>query len=66
MAINPRTIEQIELDYETAHGQVATAFLDPTVSEDTKMLAAAIVQAGSEIALAIARPDAIRRTDGSA
>ncbi len=55
MTINPRAIEQIELDLETAHGQVAGGYLDPAVSDDTKMLAAAIVQAGAQIALAIAR-----------
>jgi hypothetical protein len=65
MAINPRSIEQIELDYETAHGQVAAAFLDPAVNEDTKMLAAAIVQAGSEIALAIVKGSPDRRPQSS-
>jgi hypothetical protein len=54
MAINPRTIEQTELDLETARGQFAVGQLAATVSDDTKLLAAAIAQAGAEIALAIA------------
>jgi hypothetical protein len=53
MAVDTRTLEQIGLDYATAHGQVAQAYLDPAVSDDTKMLAAAIVEAGSQIALAL-------------
>jgi hypothetical protein len=53
MAVDTRTLDQIGLDYATAHGQVAQAYLDPTVSADTKMLAAAIVEAGSQIALAL-------------
>jgi hypothetical protein len=54
MAINPRTIEQTELDLETARGQFAAGQLATTVTNDTKLLAAAIAQAGAEIALAIA------------
>jgi hypothetical protein len=42
---------------ETAHGQVAAGYVNPVVSEDTKMLAAAIVQAGASIALAISSRD---------
>jgi hypothetical protein len=55
MAISPGTLERMELDIETAHGQVAAGLLDPGVDEGTKLLAAAIVQAGAEIALALAR-----------
>jgi hypothetical protein len=55
MAINPRTIEQTELDLETARGQFATLQLSLEVGGDAKLLAAAIAQAGAEIALAIAR-----------
>lgn len=58
MAINPRTIEQTELDLETARGQFAVLLLAPDVSEGTKLLAAAIAQAGAEIALAVARTQA--------
>jgi hypothetical protein len=54
MAIDT-TIEQAELDLETAHGQFAALQLAPNVSDDTKLLAAAIAQAGAEIALAIAQ-----------
>ena len=61
MTVDERTLEQIELDYTTAHGQVAQAYLDPMVSADTKMLAAAIVEAGAQIALAVAA----RASDGS-
>jgi hypothetical protein len=55
MAINPRTIEQTELDLETARGQFAALQLDPLVSDDTKLIASAIAQAGAEVALAVAR-----------
>jgi hypothetical protein len=53
MAINPRTLEQTELDLETARGQFAVGQMSATVGEDTKLLAAAIAQAGAEIALAL-------------
>jgi hypothetical protein len=53
MTISPQTLEQIELDLETAHGNFVGGFVDPAVTADTKMLAAAIALAGSEIALAI-------------
>ena len=52
-----RLQEQIELDLETAHGQVAAGYVDPTVSEDTKLIAAAIAQAGAQIALALSQRD---------
>jgi hypothetical protein len=54
MAINPRTIEQPELDLETARGQFAALQLSSKVGDETKVLAAAIAQAGGEIALEIA------------
>jgi hypothetical protein len=60
MAINPRTLEQTELDLETARGQFAALQLDPDVSDDTKLIAAAVAQAGAEIALAFARGDNAR------
>jgi hypothetical protein len=47
-------MEQTELDLETARGQFAAGQLATTVSDDTKLLAAAIAQAGAEIALAVA------------
>jgi hypothetical protein len=53
VALNPRTLEQTELDLETARGQFAALQLDPGVDDNTKLLAAAIAQAGAEIALAI-------------
>jgi hypothetical protein len=55
MPLNPRTIEQTELDLETVRGQFAALQLDPDVGNDTKLLAAAIAQAGAEVALAIVR-----------
>jgi hypothetical protein len=55
MAFNPRTIEQTELDLQTSRDTVASLQLDPGVDNGTKLLAAAIAQAGAEIALAIAR-----------
>jgi hypothetical protein len=58
VAINPKTIEQTELDLETARGQYAQLQLALDVSDNAKLLAAAIAQAGAEIALAIARAGA--------
>jgi hypothetical protein len=55
MPLNPRTIEQTELDLETVRGQFAALQLDPEVAAGTKLLAAAIAQAGAEIALAVIR-----------
>jgi hypothetical protein len=54
MTFNPNTIEQIELDLETARGQFTALLLNPDVDDGTKLLSAAIAQAGAEIALAIA------------
>jgi hypothetical protein len=53
MPINSRTIEQTELDLETARGQFAALQLDPDIADATKLLGAAIAQAGAEIALAL-------------
>lgn len=58
--LGARMVEQIELDFQTAHGQVVDGYVDPSVSPDTKILAAAIVQAGAEIALAITHGQAGR------
>ena len=55
MPLNSRTIEQTELDLETARGQFAGYQLDPDISDGTKLIAAAIAQAGAEISLAIIR-----------
>jgi hypothetical protein len=52
--INPHTLEQIELDLETARGQFAGGQISATVDPATKLLAAAIAQAGAEIAIALA------------
>jgi hypothetical protein len=54
MTITTETLERIQLDLETAHGHVMGGFLDSAVSEDAKIVAAAIALAGSQIALAIA------------
>jgi hypothetical protein len=51
------TTEQAKLDLETAHAQFTALQLAPNVSDDTKLLAAAIAQAGAEIALAIVHAD---------
>jgi hypothetical protein len=59
MAIDT-TIEQAQLDLETAHGQFTALQLAANVSDDTKLLAAAIAQAGAEIALAIAQAAGVR------
>ena len=55
MTLNPRTIEQTELDLETARGQFSALQLDPDVDDASKLIASAIAQAGAEVALAIAR-----------
>jgi hypothetical protein len=54
MAIDQTTLAQIELDLEAARSQLATGLIDPAVSEETKLVAAAIAQAGAQIALSIA------------
>lgn len=61
MTLNPRTIEQTELDLETARGQFAALQLAPAVDEGTKLLAAAIAQAGAQIALALVRKEDVAR-----
>jgi hypothetical protein len=53
MAINPRTIEQTELDLETSRAVFAELQLSPGVDDGSKLIAAAIAQAGAEIALAL-------------
>jgi hypothetical protein len=57
LQINPRTFEQMELDLETARGQFAAGQLDPAADEGSKLIAAAIAQAGAQIALALAARD---------
>jgi hypothetical protein len=53
MTLDTKTREQIELELETSHAQYAAGLLDPNVDDGTKLLAAAITLAGSEIALSI-------------
>jgi hypothetical protein len=53
MTLDTTTLQQVEIDLETAHSQLATGLISPAVSEDTKLIAAAIAQAGAQIALAI-------------
>jgi hypothetical protein len=53
------TVAELEVDLETARGIFASAQLNPEVDEGTKLLAAAIVQAGTEIALAIANGESM-------
>jgi hypothetical protein len=62
MQLSATTLAQLELDLETARNQLTQGQLDPAVDPSTKLLAAAIAQAGAEIALALAPPD----EDGSA
>jgi hypothetical protein len=57
MSTSPQTLERIELDFETAHGNFVEGFVDPAVSPDAKMIAAAIVVSGSHIALATVEAD---------
>jgi hypothetical protein len=53
MTLDTKTREQIELSLETSHAQYVEGLRDPTVDDGTKLLAAAIALAGSEIALSI-------------
>jgi hypothetical protein len=53
MQIDTTTLEQIQIDLETARGVIASGQLSPAVDEGTKLLAASIHAAGAEIALAI-------------
>jgi hypothetical protein len=61
MTIDARTIEQAELDLEAARSQLATGLVSANVTEGTKLIAAAIAQAGAEIALAICRQAEVER-----
>jgi predicted RNA methylase len=54
MQVDTRTLEQIQIDLETARGVIASGQLSPDVDEATKLLAASVAAAGAEIALAIA------------
>lgn len=54
MQISEATLSQIELDLEAARNHVTAAQLDPAIDDATKLLAAAIAQAGGQIAVAIA------------
>jgi hypothetical protein len=45
--------DQLELDLESARGHLAAGEVDPATVGDTKRRAAAIAQAGAEIALAL-------------
>jgi hypothetical protein len=65
MTLDTRTLEQIELELDTAHAQFAEGLLAPTIDDSTKLLAAAIALAGSEIALSIAHANG-GTGDGSA
>lgn len=53
MTLDTKTREQIELELQTSHAQYAEGLLDPNVDDGTKLLAAAIALAGSEIALSM-------------
>lgn len=53
MTLDTKTREQIELELETSYAQYAEGLLDPMIDNGTKLLAAAIALAGSEIALSI-------------
>jgi hypothetical protein len=52
--LSEATVAQIELDLEAARTYLAEAQLKPAIDEGTKLLAAAIAQAGAQIAVAIA------------
>jgi hypothetical protein len=54
VVIDPKLLDQVQLDLETAHAELATGLLNPAVNDETKLLAAAVAQAGAQIALAIA------------
>jgi hypothetical protein len=65
MPINPKALEQIELNLETAHAHLAQGLIDPLINDDAKLLASAIALAGSEIAVAIGRAGQNGSLDGS-
>jgi hypothetical protein len=52
--INPKVIEQVQVALETARGEFAVLLIDPDVGNETKLIAAAIAQAGAQVALALA------------
>jgi hypothetical protein len=61
VVIDPKLLDQVQIDLETAHGEFASGLLNPAVSGDAKLLAAAVAQAGAQIALAIAVASAVGR-----
>ena len=61
VVIDPKLLDQVQIDLETAHGELASGLLNPAVSEETKVVAAAVAQAGAQIALAIAVAGAVGR-----
>jgi hypothetical protein len=54
MPLNAKALEQLEMDLAVARGNVVAGQISSDVSDDAKMVAAAIVQAGAQIALAVA------------
>ena len=54
VAIDPKLLDQVQIDLETAHAELLSGLLNPVVSGETKLLAAAVAQAGAQIALALA------------
>jgi hypothetical protein len=61
VVIDPKLLDQVQIDLETAHAELVSGLLNPAVSGETKLLAAAVSQAGAQIALAIAVAGAVGR-----
>jgi hypothetical protein len=59
--IDAKLLDQVQIDLETAHAELTSGLLNPVVSGDTKLLAAAVAQAGAQVALAIAAAGAAGR-----
>jgi hypothetical protein len=56
--VDERMLEQVQIDLETARGVIASGQLSADVDEASKLIAASIVAAGAEIALALAAAQA--------
>lgn len=54
MALNAKALEQLEQDLAAARDRVAGYQIDSTISDDAQLIAAAIIQFGAQISLAVA------------
>jgi hypothetical protein len=54
MPVDPEVFKQLQSDRAAAKEQAAAAMIEPEVTANTRLIAAAITQAGCDIALAVA------------